>query len=274
MRKFGILFAMVFTVSMVMAQKTTWVTQSGFGNVANVTQSACVSLDAVALYANQSGTWNTLNVDQAGSDNYIELYQSGANNTADMTQLTCNINNPGPAAYGNDADVYQSGNSNSASLIQKEDDTDGWDYSQNNANAIQSGNNNAYTLVQGTVKWQPVNAQSLVQSGTGNSADIDQTGFSSDSEIRQPGDWNTADLDQSGPSGIGSAYTKSYSWQVGGSNNLVDIGQTGNPGLQYANSVQDGTSNTTNVYQSSWAVQQVVSSQDGSGDIINVTQVN
>ena len=274
MKKLTVLFAILMAASVMFAQKTTWVNQSGFNNTANVLQSACTSQDATSIYAVQSGTWNTLNSSQTGPYNYVELYQSGSNNDAFMEQYTCNIDFPGPGVYYNDADVYQSGNSNSAALTQEEDDDDGWDYSTNTANAVQSGAYNSYLLSQGTQPWKPLNNSYLKQSGFDNDAGIIQHGYKNYSEALQNGNWNTASLDQQDAAMVTpSIWSKSYSWQLG-ENNLLDVYQHGNAGLQYANSLQNGSSNITNVAQSSWGVQEVISDQKGNSDIINVSQSN
>lgn len=281
MKKIIILFTMVLAVSMANAQQTTWVTQTGYDNTANVTQEACISGLSSAIYGVQTGTWNTLNATQTGMNNYIELRQDGARNVADMKQSTCDF--PGTTIGGNNsADIYQSGNYGTANLVQKEVSGGGWDFDVNYANAVQSGSHNNYNLQQGrvifgaNVPYIPKNTSLLRQSGYANDAGIMQGGKTDYSEIRQTGTWNRADLhqrgiDQDGPSNYSEAI--SYSWQTGARNTL-DILQDNNPNVESVNSVQSGSYNITNVEQIGKLVQNVVSAQHGSHDVINVLQKN
>lgn len=282
MKKLIFLFAMVLTAGMVMAQQTTWVTQSGDRNVANITQDATVSGHSSAIYAVQSGDWNELNTYQHGMDNYIELKQFGERNTADMKQYTKDVR----ATSGNNtADIYQRGNYGTANLIQKEANTGGWDFDRNLATAIQSGNHNNYNLEQGRISqlsdlpYVPTNTSFLTQSGNRNNAGIDQAGRYDYSEIVQNGDRNTARLQQIGidpdDGEVSVLYSdvRSYSWQRGTSN-LLNIEQKNSPSLESVESVQNGYANTTNVTQTGINLQEVTSIQRGTADIINVVQKN
>lgn len=263
MKKVSLIFAMVLAVSFAMAQKTTWVTQAGTNNLADVMQTSFDG-DATSIYATQSGDWNTLNTEQRGFNNYLELMQSGDHNLANMKQFTKGSPNM------NTAVITQDGDLNKANLTQKEDPLDFPDDSKNKATATQSGDYNSYVLNQGGNEWSPTNEQYLTQSGDANNALIDQFGYTDYSEIRQLGNWNTTKLDQTaGQGGAGTA--TSNSWQQG-TNNLLNILQDYDPSQQIANSIQNGVSNTTNIGQEGNGLQKVVSQQLGS-DIIKVTQI-
>jgi len=278
MKKLSFLFAMVFAVSMAMAQKTTWVTQSGFGNDANITQSSALpgGYDVNSIYAVQSGDWNKLNTLQQGKTNYLELTTNGNDNTAKMTQSTMETL---PAGGVNDAFVTQGGARNKAELAQGEipNAPGSYENSVNTAHATQSGISNTYILNQGMLSngYSPDNKQYLTQSGYGNNADLNQRGMTNYSDIAQTitGTWNIANLDQNDAALPGAGYDKSVSSQTG-TKNLIDIYQHGNPLLQQAESFQDGTANTTNIKQLSWGVEKVIATQDGISDILKVDQQN
>lgn len=284
MKKLVFLFAMVLIAGFVMAQKTTTLVQSGNSNIATVDQMACLSGAVNSIFATQSGNWNTLTTFQKGWDNNIDLLQSGDHNTADMTQETCDF---GTSHGYNTAKVVQYGDANKADLSQMETDGDGgdaWilgypvvlemDRSINLANATQSGNSNSYTLKQGRDEYIPDNTSYLVQSGNSNNADVDQLGFNNYSEIRQTGDWNTADLLQDGADISLSAVNtdKSYSWQTG-VHSTLNVKQVGDVDEQLAESVQNGSANTTNILQVGKTVQNVNAWQYGT-DVIDVDQVD
>lgn len=279
MKKVSLVLGMVLAVSMAMAQKTTWVTQSGNGNEANVTQQASLvdGNDATSIYATQTGAWNVLNTDQSGNNNYIELNQNGNNNTANMIQKTLeNI------AFGgiNNALVYQAGSANAANLTQKEADQSRItvDLSKNTSVATQAGTNGTFNLNQGGATFKPENVQTLYQTGNGNMANIDQKGIKDMSTIAQTGAWNGANLKQL-EVGMSAAFDKSYSSQAG-HNNTLNVTQdtdapiilVGGTGIQYAESYQASSQSTTNINQNSAGVQQVVGSQAGTNDHLNVTQ--
>lgn len=275
MKKIIFLFAMVLTAGMVMAQQNVWVTQTGYGNTANITQDAERSGVTSSIFAVQSGTWNALNANQLGETNYIDLKQTGANNIAEMKQLTREIHGPGGT---NTANVLQSGNANTANLTQREDNQGGYDFSVNYVNAVQSGNNNNYNLNQGRpglFPYIPNNTSLLIQAGYANSAVMNQSGRHDYSEIRQSGNWNSALLDQrgidQGDVAPVSSWARSFSWQTG-SNNSLGIQQAYHLNNEYAESYQNGTANTTNITQIGFSIQDVISVQHGSGDIINVLQ--
>lgn len=287
MKKLILFFAMVFAVSMVMAQKTTTLVQAGVNNTADVTQMACLSGDDNFIIATQSGNYNGLTTLQVGWNNDIDLKQSGNHNTADMTQETCDYDE----SHGyNTAKVLQNGHNNTANLSQMEEDgglTDigyVWgfpvpinpemDRSINVADATQSGNSNSYTLNQGRQTHIPDNESYLVQSGAYNGADINQLGFDNYSEIRQPGYDNAADLLQEGPTLFASSSMDvSKSWQTGSLNGLI-VKQTGEVDEQLAISRQDGYQNQTEITQVGFTVQNVDARQDGNGDVVNVSQID
>jgi len=271
--------AVLFAVSMTYAQSTTFVTQSGNYNTANVNQDLSnpnAPLRTSSIYATQSGSYNLLNADQLGSANYINLNQSGYSNTANMNQLTLNATSYG---YTNNADITQGGNYNSASLTQKQDP--GTDYSTNTVHANQSGNHNSYTLGQGIptnagTMFQPINNQFLTQSGDYNSASLSQGGQTQYSEINQTStaNGNYAQLTQRGESGMSSSWDKSYSWQSGSNNNVM-IDQVGSPsGGEFGTTYQDGNYNHTGVTQNSWSLQNVTSDQHGNHNSLDVNQNN
>jgi hypothetical protein len=264
MKKLIFLFAMVFAVSMAMAQKTTTVTQTGDNNTANVFQNS-MDGDANFIYATQSGDFNNLISEQRGGNNYLSLDQSGDFNNAIMEQYTKDV-----APNLNNALIVQSGDWNEATLTQKEDPLNFPDNSHNVSHATQSGDNNAYTLNQGGNEWSPLNENFLVQSGNDNAALIDQFGYTDYSEISQLGNSNDAYLTQTaGQGGAGTA--TSYSYQEG-TGNLVDILQDYDPSSQYANSHQNGIGNITNIDQQGNGTQTVDALQEGS-DAINITQI-
>lgn len=277
MKKLSLIFALVFAVGFVMAQKTTWVTQSGTSNVATINQDAGLAggYDQNAIFAVQSGNYNALTTLQSGKDNYLELAQSGTGNSATMEQATKATL---PAGGVNNAFISQGGVSNAATLIQGQNPLDalGYNHSTNTAHATQSGQNGSYVLNQGMLGngYDPKNTQFLTQSGISNTADLNQKGYTNYSEVLQSGNYNAADLDQADAAMNSSViWDKSFSTQIGTSN-LLDVYQHGNPGLQEATSNQNGVSNKTNIKQLSWNKQDVVSQQSGTGDVINVTQIN
>lgn len=264
MKKLSLILALVFAGCFVMAQNSTWVTQSGTNNVASVIQHAG-GLEANNIYALQSGTYNALTTEQTGTKNYIELTQGlGGHNVATMEQFS--------AASGglNTAAIAQTGDFNEANLTQKEDPLAFPDDSKNLANTTQSGNNNLFNLKQGGNEWSPVNTQNLLQSGDNNDAAINQFGYTDNSTINQIGDGNDADLKQTaGQGGAGTAVSNSY--QEGLNNNL-DVLQGYDSALHQANSTQNGSGNITNIKQDRATIENVVASQQGS-DILNVTQI-
>jgi hypothetical protein len=270
MKKIVFHFAIVYVSIYVMAQKVTFLTQAGNANMANITQTSLISLDANAIYAVQSGIGNTMNSTQTGNSNYVELSQGGGSNQANMAQLATDV----VAAPGgnNVADIHQGGISNTANLLQKELNATPANYSFDNnvSRAQQTGEDGHFNLNQGTVAWQPTNYSELYQSNTNNVADLNQTGLVSTSYITQIGAGNAADLDQSGASAFGSE--TSFSSQEG-SGNLISVFQHDNPASEYAESYQDGIGNTTNIHQKSWGPQTVSALQEGT-DIINVLQEN
>lgn len=273
MKKLSFIFAMVLAGSMAMAQagKTTWITQSGNGNLADVKQTAgldnygyAANLEPNSIFATQSGNSNTLNTEQRGASNFIELTQGGEKNEATMKQFTL------VAASSNTAVINQSGNKNIADLLQKEDPLVFPDDSKNKATATQSGTLGTYNLKQGGDEWAPTAEQSLTQSGTKNMAEIKQVGISIVSEINQSGNLNTAELDQLGTQG-GRGTAISYSSQTGTSG-LIDIDQYYDAGKLVANSVQNGVSNTTDIEQKSNHILNVTAMQLGA-DIITIDQI-
>ena len=264
MKKVSLVLALGLVVTFAMAQKTTWITQSGNGNLADVTQILGSDAAPNSIYATQSGDLNTLNTEQRGVTNYIELVQSGDENTANMDQFTS------ATGITNTAVVVQSGAWNKANLTQKEDPLVGLDNSKNKATATQSGTQNSYVLKQGGEEWGTTNEQYLNQSGASNKADVSQIGYTDYSEINQSANWNKAKLNQTaGQGGVGTA--TSNSWQTAASN-MLDILQQYDSGKLQANSVQNGAGNTTNIEQQSNNILNVVSQQLGS-DIINVKQI-
>lgn len=275
MKKLSLILGMVLAVGMVMAQMTTVAHQFGIGNLANVTQSASATIvETATINAVQLGSWNVLNTSQTGLMNYIDLNQGGANNTANMTQMSHD------AAFvggNNTADILQTGNNGKANLVQGEPALgSGADVSTNTARAKQYGQNNTYNASQGARYNVPTNVSTLEQGGLGNLAGITQKGRKNTSNIAQGGNWNKAYLDQGNDTYINTPpsmipFGSSYSSQTG-TNGIVGVNQHGNPGLQYANSIQNGTANTTNIKQLSDRTQLVEFVQSGT-DIINVTQV-
>ena len=272
MKKLSLVFVLTLAVGMAMAQKTTVITQSGNWNSADVSQTAGTfaygnhaELDANSIFATQSGNSNTLNTEQRGSSNFVELMQSGENNTANMKQFTL------VGGSLNTAKIMQSGNLNKVDLLQKEDPLVFPDDSKNKATATQSGTNGSYKLVQGGDEWSPTAEQSLTQSGIGNKADVLQIGIKIVSDIAQSNNFNSAILNQNGTQG-GRGIAISNSWQSGASN-LLDIHQYYDAGDLEANSVQNGLSNKTNIQQNSNHILNVVGTQLGVGDMINVKQI-
>jgi len=285
MKKLSFIIVMVLATGFAMAQKTTWLTQAGYGNSATITQDASVSLDANKIYATQNGSWNTLTTGQLGKDNYIELSQGGDNNSAKMVQTTLLS-----ATDQNSALINQGGISDKADLTQKGSTATlfgitSLDLSNNKSVATQSGTYGSFILNQGgpttglSTAIKPVNNSYLTQSGYGNTADLNQLGKTNYSEISQTatGNWNTADLLQENPILDGSTDI-SNSWQYG-SNSTVNILQNETSLLlgnseQTANSYQSGLSNTTKIEQISHDVQKVSATEEGTYDILTVNQHN
>lgn len=276
MKKLGLFLVGMFVVGFVMAQKTIWLTQSGIGNSANLSQTDLLlgGYQANSIFAIQSGDNNLLKTYQNGKINNLELTQGlGSGNSAVMTQETFDATSiPGGT---NTATIKQSGNGNYAKLDQFEDQLyngSNFSFEKNIANATQSGNNNVYVINQGKHAWQPMNEQTLDQSGYNNLATIVQNGYNDLSNINQIADNNDAYLTQNGPGSAGEV--KSYSKQLG-SFNYLNVNQPGgNPLLQYVKSDQSGNSNQTDVNQLGQFVQQVDAQETGNNNILNVTQAN
>lgn len=264
MKKLGLVLALVFVVSWVMAQKYSVITQSGNSNIATVLQNSTDG-DLNSIVATQSGNLNDLSTEQRGNNNYIELTQSGDFNNATMEQFS-----KGTAPNLNNALIAQSGEWNEAALTQKEDPLNFPDNSHNVSNATQSGNNNAYVLNQGGNEWNPLNENYLIQSGNNNNAAIDQFGYTDVSDIKQFGNGNDANLIQT--AGQGGAGTASSISHQQGTGNTLDILQDYDPLSQYANSTQNGVNNLTNIRQEGNGAQTVLSQQLGS-DVINIEQI-
>jgi len=283
MKKLMTILAIAIATSFAMAQKTTWITQAGYGNSATITQDASISGDANAIYASQAGSWNILTTDQLGKNNYMELSQAGDNNSAKMVQTTLLS-----ATDQNSAVINQDGLSNKADLTQKGSPTllDGFqDLSNNKSVATQTGTYGSFILNQGgpttglLTGIMPINNSFLTQSGYGNTADLNQLGKTNYSEINQTaaGNWNTADLTQTNPAIINTTDI-SKSWQYG-SNGTVKVLQNETSLIlgsseQTANSYQSGLSNTTKIEQISHDVQKVIATEEGTYDILNVYQHN
>ena len=110
MKKIIFLFAMVFAVSMVMAQHIDVVNQTGNNNVAYVDQwfnGSGGALDGNEAYVDQIGDRNNADVDQwnngyAGSAHEAKVYSKGDDNTGKIYQEN----------DGGDAYIYQLGNNN------------------------------------------------------------------------------------------------------------------------------------------------------------------
>lgn len=277
MKKLSLVLALVFAGCFVMAQKTIWLTQSGNSNTANLMQSDLVNggYTQNTIFAVQSGNDNNLTSVQEGKINYLELTQTSTGNEAIMTQKSYDVTSaPGG---NNTANINQGGISNYANLSQFEDQIypappANLAYDNNVANTVQSGSQGVYILNQGKGPWSPMNTQNLDQTGNNNNAQLNQTGFKSVSSIDQIGNSNLGFLTQNGPSGGGEV--DSYSTQSG-SLNYLKIDQPGSPNLKYANSLQSGNSNQTDINQLlGWGLEQVVGQQTGSNNILNVVQTN
>ena len=134
--------------------------QIGSGNAVTVTQHAAPTTNNTAL------------VEQGGNGHTAEIGQSGTN-------------------LENDASISQTGFSHTASIFQ------GGDGGINAAIITQNGNSNEASISQQALQLNiNRNWAKVTQTGTGNDADIDQTGNNHEAEIKQNGDYNSGSIEQ------------------------------------------------------------------------------
>jgi len=248
MKKLSFIIVMVLATGFAMAQKTTYVTQGGIGNTANITQDAGFSTIQTFIYATQNGSYNILNTNQSGIDNYVGLTQNGNNNTANLSQTTWDsgINTGG---------VNQDGTSNTTNLTQKGSLVLPFsDRSSNKSIAYQTGTSGNFNLY---------------QEGLKNYSELTQTASSNDDK---------ASLTQKNVLLLTIIPTDiSNSWQYG-ANSKINLTQTqidGKPSSeQTANTYQSGAGNTTSIEQISLYKQIVSSTEEGSANTLNVYQHN
>lgn len=194
-----------------------WVTQVGNFNELNVTHRNSGHsnyVDAINLYADQEGDYNTLDITQIGIDrammvgqfgNHLqaEIYSSGG--TMNFTQQGDHhsatvINTSGSMDFlqegtGNAAEIEKSGRH--LTFNQTGDHNTAW-LNQSNGNVFfeQSGSFNT-----GAVEQAEANQRGLisfVQSGDHNTADIYQSGNDLELHFSQAGNNNQADIHQTG----------------------------------------------------------------------------
>lgn len=179
MKKSIFLFGLLFVTSLMCAQKTVWVKQTGGHNKATIKQNACQSLDALYIYAWQPGYMNSLTTFQKSPDNYLKLIQGGDENSADLTQRNCECD-----PEENDMYITQSGNSNEATTFQKGNDNylylyqDGYD---NDADFIQKNCCDTYP------GWNDVD---IYQWGNSDTVSGYQLGHINWAGLSQPGIFN------------------------------------------------------------------------------------
>jgi len=279
MKKLSFIIVMVLATGFIEAQKTTYLTQGGYGNSATITQDAWWNLSANKIYATQNGSWNTLTIDQLGKDNALDLQQGGDNNGATIVQSTFKR-----LTDQNYALINQYGTSGKIDLTQK-----GYilyssnDVSKHISDATQSGSGGIFNLVQGSPTSGVNSAMNsntnsyLKQSGYDNHANLSQYGETNDSEITQlsTSNLNTVVLEQVNPVFGGNEQSKS--WQYG-NNSAIEVFQSSiydsreGSNHIYAYSNQVGNSNTTKIEQATRDEQTVEATEQGNADILEVTQ--
>jgi hypothetical protein len=224
MKKLFLFFAMVFAVSMVMAQQNisdivsngtanqvavdqtnvdspvpgntiySWVGQNGTGNMVNVDQEQSDKFakveEKLEAYIDQLGDYNKANQIQGPSGKqggtYAKIYQEGLANDAFQQQIY----------YWNNAEIWQFGTGNVAKQAQDIELPEDADGSSNRAYAEQRGQYNLSEQEQHG--WG--NSVSVYQEGVGNKAFQTQQNYSwvSDATIRQWGTGNETMQNQMG----------------------------------------------------------------------------
>jgi hypothetical protein len=280
MKKLIFLFAMVFAVSMAMAQHTSTVLETGDNNTATVTQgfdggglampgniSDVEQLgdgnDAVVVQTNngfggqqhnseilQTGDDNAASVEQRNATGNAIINQIGSRNTANVLE-SGNFDVPHPAGGLSPYDAYvlQTGDDNTVSMTIFGDGS--------SSAAIQDGNNNLIT-------------QQLGQ-GVGEKV------YRSSAYANQLGDRNEASQVMEGQGFAGDidvAFERERIWQTGDDNFALQL-QTDNAlpaSVNYAEVRQTGNENESWQYQTgTWNDSRVA--QDGLSNFSTTTQV-
>lgn len=198
MKKLVILFAMVFAVSMAMAQHTSTVLETGVNNSATITQGF-------------DGGGASLE----GNISFVE--QIGDNNDADVTQT-----NNGFGGQHHESAIYQTGNTNDASVEQRNATGNAFVDQNGNgniANVLESGN---FDLPHPAAGLAPYDAY-VLQTGNNNTVNMGIYGDRSASAAIQVGDNNI--ITQSLGQDVGEKVYQSsaYANQLGDRNEAIQI---------------------------------------------------
>ena len=178
MKKLSLVLGFAFMASMVFAQNTATVNQTGSSHKANVAQDGSINSATV----DQLGTNNTVSVDTKGANNFAVVEQNGSNNGS------------GAIPVSNMGFIKQDGDQNVATL--KEGTKDGLKTSFDGDGLIdQKGNKNEATLL---ITGQYMNftnhgitqIQQNALGVIGNTALITQTSYNSDMDVHQTGSEN------------------------------------------------------------------------------------
>jgi trimeric autotransporter adhesin len=241
------------------------------GNAQNILVDKDVS-GLNALYTSQSVGDNEIRSTQNGSGNRSFMYQTGNDNVANVRQF--GISNYANANQKGSSDVVrgiQSGDYNFA--VVRQDDSGG--DRRRVALYNQSGDNNRVVITQ---KNHPVAGDSSLrhqyakstQIGEGNKAHITQ--YTAGSIVLfQSGTDNNARIQQTRNSGIGETAFNRATVSMLGSDNYVNLYQTGAAGGNTAVIMQDGSNNNAKVTQYG-SRGRVNIEQNGNGNSIDLRQ--
>ncbi|TDO05142.1 hypothetical protein [Sunxiuqinia elliptica] len=198
MKRFSLFFALVFAVSMTMAQHVSTVMEDGDGNTANITQGfdgSGTSLDGNMSY-----------VDQLGDDN-----------DAMVTQY-----NNGYGGQAHNSEIFQTGDENTASVEQQNATGDAYINQvgdDNEANILEVGNFGTPAPAAGIAPYDAYASQE----GDGNTVNMSIFGDGASAVAIQKGDYNI--IYQELGQDVGNKVFKSsaYANQMGDSNEAIQI---------------------------------------------------
>lgn len=155
--------------------QTSGITQSNYGNTANVTQITANSTDKQVSYVTQSGQYGLVTVSQGGPNDYSNVVQTGNYNNGNVSGSTAY------QAVSGGVNVNQGGSSTNISNVNQYSDYSGVAVTQNGSaggtnisTVTQSGGNSNFASVYQTAGAVVTNTSTIGQNGTGNIAGVYQ----------------------------------------------------------------------------------------------------
>lgn len=220
MKKVSLILGFAFMASMVFAQNTAVVNQTGNEHKAKVAQ---------------TGDLNDATVDQSGGNkNYIDVVSTGIGNKVDVDQVGTLINSENASVYGY---VHQDGPANDAKLDQqgtmidfKIDQIGGRNVADvaQDGSWLQASDLGLKQTRTGSDRSAPGNYAMIRQTGTYQSLDVEQTGTGNSLKSNQSGNWNQFSAFQTGASNkaeITQRNTNNFDdWYNRANNKLIQTG--------------------------------------------------